>query len=113
MHPWDSHNDISTYENNFIILTRTRYHTNHSIIRDSICNTHDEPLQFNRTKSFDNMTSLLKRFETKLIRTTERIDLHEQQIHNLLNHQRTHFLSPYIHFIMIIFVAIVLKCIFR
>jgi len=113
MHPWDSHNDISTYENNFIILTRTRYH---SIIRGSICNTHDKPLQFNRKKSFDNndnMTSLLKRFETKLTHTIERIDLHEQQIHNLLNHQRIHFPSPYIHFIMIIFVAIVLKFIFR
>ncbi len=110
MHPWDSHNDISTYENNFIILTRTRHHSNHSIVRDSICNTHDEPLQFNNN---DNMTSLLKRFETKLTHTAERIHSHEQQIHNLKNHRRINFLSPYIHFILIIFVAIVLKCIFR
>ncbi|CAF3708692.1 unnamed protein product [Adineta steineri] len=118
IHPWDTHNDISTYENNFIIRTRTCHHRNQSpthIRSLSIRNSHEESLQINRKQSFDhNLTSILKNFQTNLIQTTERINLHEQQIHYLHNHHHTpHYLSPYIHFILIIFVAMILKYIFH
>ena len=99
--PWDSHNDVSTYENNFMIATRT-----HTIV-------HDDLSQFDMKNSLDDdITSILKRIERDIISTNERIESHERQMYNLQNHQ-TDVSSPYIQFILIIFVAIVLKYIFQ
>ncbi len=101
-HPWNVHNDISIYETNFIIHTRTHHH--HSIRHDN----HAESSQFN-TNNDENMMSILERIEQNLIHTNEQIDLYEKQIQN---HQKNLF-SPYIHFILVVSVAIILKYIFQ
>jgi hypothetical protein len=53
--------------------------------------------------------SILERIEQNLIHTNEQIDLYEKQIQN---HQKN-LLSPYIHFILVVSVAIILKYIFQ
>lgn len=99
IHPWDSYNDISTYEHNFLIDTRT--------CQDSI-----------KEKLLDDdMISILNRIERNLINTNQRIEFHENEIHYLQNQQirntKTDFSSFYIQFFFLIFVVIILKYIFR
>ncbi|CAF0752138.1 unnamed protein product [Rotaria sp. Silwood1] len=62
--PWDAHNDISTYENNFIICTRTRHraqnisHTNQTSSRNnSVINTVSRASALTRgpSPSFNNI----------------------------------------------------------
>ncbi|UJR10071.1 hypothetical protein I4U23_014293 [Adineta vaga] len=119
-HPWDSHNDISTYENNFIIHTRTCHHRDLSIARDHSLlfhNTYEESSEINRTTSLnENIALTLKNIEKHLRRTNERIDFHEQHIHQLQSQQSvSYYLSSsyFLHFILIILVAIILKYFFH
>jgi hypothetical protein len=100
-HPWDVYNDISTYESNFIIHTRTHHH----FIEQ---NNHAESSQLNSNND-ENMISILKRIERNLIYTNEKMDLYEKQIQN----HRKNLFSPYIHFILVVSVAIILKYIFQ
>ena len=152
--PWDAHNDISTYENNFVICTRTRHrahnmsHANQSSSRNnsiinpagqtsvltrgpspSLNNIREEepqsttPTNVNRSslfvKSNDDITSILKRIETTLNRTNERLDSYEKELNSTRNnHKKTehnlfNLISPYVNYILIIIVAIILKYIFR
>jgi len=152
--PWDAHNDISTYENNFIICTHTRHRAinisrsnklssrSNSILNPigqtstlnrgpspSLINIgEDDTLSTTRTntnqtsvfiKSNDDITSILKHIQTTLIRTNERLDAHEKGL-NLLRNSRLKSeqnqsiaISPYIQYILIIIVAIILKYIFQ
>jgi hypothetical protein len=55
------------------------------------------------------MISILKRIERNLIYTNEQMDLYEKQIQN----HRKNLFSPYIHFILVVSVAIILKYIFQ
>jgi hypothetical protein len=81
------------------------------------------PTNVNRSslfvKSNDDITSILKRIETTLNRTNERLDLHEKELNSIRNnHRKTEhksfdLISPYINYILIIIVAIILKYIFR
>lgn len=70
-------------------------------------------------KSNEDITTILKRIETTLNRTNERIDSHDRDL-NLLKINRiksepnqSNFISPYIQYILIIVVAIILKYIFH
>ena len=152
--PWDAHNDISTYENNFVICTRTRHRALHMIHSNQSSNRNnstlnlvtqsstlnrgpspslnnireDEPASTTPTncnptntfaKSNDDFISMLKRIEATLVRTNERLDAHEKRFSSLQNHSPTTefnqfgLLSPYIHYVLIIIVAITLKYIFQ
>lgn len=154
--PWDAHNDISTYENNFVICTRTRHravpmnHTNSSASRNnSTLNVKNQTSQLNRgpspslqnirdeeqvssltptnteqtslfLKTNDDLTSMLKRIETTLIRTNERLDRYERELHSAQKSHSTkseyqffELVSPYMQYILIIVVAIILKYIFK
>jgi len=70
-------------------------------------------------KSNDDITSLLKRIETTLNRTNERLDAHERNLNSLRNNRikneqnQFNIISPYIQYILIIIVAIILKYIFH
>jgi hypothetical protein len=70
-------------------------------------------------KSNDDLTAILKRIETTLIRTNERLDAHEKSLRLLRNNPAKleqnlfTFLSPYIQYFLIIIVAIILKYIFH
>jgi hypothetical protein len=81
------------------------------------------PTNSNQTRIFlksnDDITSLLKCIETTLNRTNERLEAHEKDL-NLLKRNRMkseqnyfNLLSPYVQYILIIIVAIILKYIFR
>lgn len=71
-------------------------------------------------KSNDDITTILKRIETTLNRTNERLDIHDKDIHLLksnrnqsMEYNQFNGISPYIQYILIIFVAIILKYIFH
>ncbi|CAF0861310.1 unnamed protein product [Adineta ricciae] len=117
-HPWDSHNDISTYETNFMICTHTCHHRDPMIVHErtvSFRNTHSESILTDRKASFsEDITSILKSIETNLMHTSERIDFHERQICQLQTQQSIRYPSFYlIHFLLLIFVAFILKYLFR
>lgn len=71
-------------------------------------------------KSTDDLTLVLKRIESTLDRTNERLDRYEKELHSV---KRTHstksenqlvdLLLPYMQYIFIIIVAIILKYIFK
>lgn len=63
------------------------------------------------SKSNDDLACTLKRIETTLTRTNERLDAHEKQL-NFLRNQVNPF-SSYLQYVLIIFVAIILKYIFH
>ena len=145
--PWDAHNDISTYENNFVVCTRTRHrahnlnqssnqsNSNHQPVRQSSVLTRGPSPSLNNVGNDDNqanplarttttstflnstedIASTLKRLETTLTRTNERLDAHQAHLDALRNTRLTiagyqlDFLSPYLHFLLIILVAIILK----
>lgn len=66
------------------------------------------------------MILILKRIERNLINTNLRIESHDKEIHRLKTYSTTttnnndiDFSSSYIHFILLIFVVIILRYIFR
>jgi hypothetical protein len=71
------------------------------------------------SKSNDDSTSVLQRIETTLTRINERLDSHEKDLNLLRNnrlkneHNQINRTSPYIQYILIIIVAIILKYIFH
>jgi hypothetical protein len=70
-------------------------------------------------KSNDDITSILKRIETTLSHTNDRLDSHEKDLKSLRysrikpEQTQSNLLSPYMQYILIIIVAIILKYIFR
>lgn len=78
-------------------------------------NTREESMLTDRETSFsEDITSILKSIETNLTRTGERIDFHERQICQLQTQQSIRYPLFYvIHFLLIIFVALILRYLFR
>lgn len=122
--PWDSHNDISTYEKNFIICTRTQHHShpcaNHVSPLSIIANRERQSMAHIHPASDDDVPSILKRIESALIGTNQRLSLHEKNIHHLQQNQLmagrdlTSFLSPNVQFLLLVLVVpIILKYILR
>jgi len=70
-------------------------------------------------KSNDDLTTILKRIETTLIHTNERLDIRDKDLSllkiNRIKSEQNQFniISPYIQYILIIIVAIILKYIFH
>ena len=116
--PWDSHNDISTYEKNFIICTRTRHHTHPSVNHCSSPSI-DGTRENLHSLSNDDVPVALKRLETELIHAQARIQVQQKEIHHLQTHhapvegELVHFLTPYMQFMLLILVALALKYVFR
>ena len=81
----------------------------------SFHNTHNESILTDRKTLFsEDITSILKSIETNLMHTSERIDFHERQICQLQTQQSIRYPSFYlIHFLLLIFVALFLKYLFR
>jgi hypothetical protein len=85
--------------------------------------TSNTPTNCNQTNMFnkpnDDLISILKRIETTLIHTNQRLDAHEKRFYSLRNHaittetNRFNLLSSYSQYILIIIVAIILKYIFQ
>ena len=97
--PWDSHNDISTYEHDFLVCTRT---------------SHSPPTPKTLATSFDHeIIVTLKRVEQNLVNTIERIEYNEKQLDFIRTSSTRSFVSSHLHFILIVLVAFVLRLIFR
>ena len=71
------------------------------------------------SKSNDDINAILQRIEHTLIRTNERLDAHEKHFKsvktnsNNIEQNQLHLFSPYIQYVFIIIVAIILKYIFH
>lgn len=108
--PWDSHNDISTYEKNFIICTRTRHHTHPSL-------SHKPSLHPTIvSEKTDEIASILQRIELMLNRTHQRMSVYEEEMHPTRSPRRTsptdfnYFSSPHVQLVLLVLiVAILLK----
>nr|ACI90348.1 oxysterol-binding protein-like protein [Philodina roseola] len=102
--PWDSHNDISTYEKNFIICTRTRHHTHPLLSHKPSIHTTLIP------EKTDEISLILQRIESMLNRTNERLSVYEKEIHETSPQEFNYFSSPLIQlFLLVLIVAILLK----
>ena len=122
--PWDSHNDISTYEKNFIICTRTQHHShpcaNHVSPLSTVVNRERQSMAYIHSPSDDDVPLMLKRIESSLIRTNQRLSLYEKDIHHLQQTQLmsgrdpNYLLSPNVQFLLLLLVVpVILKYIFR
>ena len=104
--PWDAHNDISTYENNFIICTRTRHRARpttdlkgNSLLQSStltrgpspsLNNIRSESVRLTEPiqnespsiygQSSDDFKLILTRLESTLNRTNQRLDTYERDL---------------------------------
>ena len=141
--PWDAHNDISTYENNFIICTRTRHRSHQmnssshhpepirqtsTLTRGPSPSFNNIPIEENRTENtessnettvylnpHEDLTVILKRLETTLNRTNEKLEKYQKDFNtfkvNQANIHTNQFysFSPYLQMLLIILVAIILK----
>jgi hypothetical protein len=124
-----NHSNQSASRNNSIINPVAQTSTLNRGPSPSLNNIREEeplsttPTNTNRpslfVKSNDDAISILQRIETAINRTNARLDSHEKDLNLLRNNPNKNqqtpfdFLSPYINYILIIIVAIILKYIFR
>lgn len=123
--PWDAHNDIATYENNFVICTRTRHRSHHlssshhhepvrqtsTLTRGPSPSFNQIPQEEHRTDQADSsnettvflnpnedLTNILKRVENTLNRTNERLESYEQDLKSLRLNQAQSVENPFYSF---------------
>ena len=97
--PWDSHNDISTYEKNFMICTRTRHHT-HPTLSHKPSLLHPSLIP----EKTEEISTILQRIESLLNRTNQRLSVYEKEIHPKHSSQWNFFFSSHVQIVFLVLI---------